>query len=135
MRNAYSRREMLHRAGTGLGLLGLAGVLRDAGLWADTTPPDPRRPLAARPPHYAARIKPIIHGYLSGGPSEVDTFDPKPLLQRYEGRTLPTGNLTTERPTGAALPSPFRFKRYGQSGIEVSELFERTASAHIDDMC
>jgi hypothetical protein len=131
----HTRREMLRRTGTSLGLLGLAGVLRDAGLLADTTPPDPRQPLAARPPHYAAKVKHIIHVYLNGGPSQVDTFDPKPLLNRYEGRTLPTGNLTTERPTGAALPSPFRFKRYGQSGIEVSELFDRTASAHIDDMC
>jgi len=135
MHNPYSRRGFLCRTGTGLGLLGLAGVLRDAGLFADTTPPDPRQPLAARPPHYAAKVKHIIHVYLNGGPSQVDTFDPKPLLKRYEGQTLPTGNLTTERPTGAALPTPFRFKRYGRSGIEVSELFDRTASAHIDDMC
>jgi hypothetical protein len=127
---------MLARTGTGLGLFGLAGVLRDAGLFADeTTPPDPRRPLAARPPHFAPRVKHVIHVYLNGGASQVDTFDPKPLLQRYEGRTLPSGNLTTERPTGAALPSPFRFRRYGQSGLEVSELFDRTASAHSDDLC
>jgi hypothetical protein len=80
-------------------------------------------------------VKHIIHVYLNGGPSQVDTFDPKPLLKRYEGRTLPTGNLTTERPTGFALPSPFRFRRYGQSGLEISELFDRTATAHADDLC
>src|SRR5205823_64304 len=55
--------------------------------------------------------------------------------RRYEGQTLPAGNLTTERPTGAALPSPFRFRRYGQSGLDISELFDRTASVHADDLC
>jgi hypothetical protein len=133
--SGFTRREMLRRSGTGLGMLGLFSVLNDAGLLAaETTAPDPRNPLAARPPHFPARAKHVIHIYLNGGPSQVDTFDPKPLLQRHAGRRLPTGNLTTERPTGAALASPFRFRRYGQSGIEVSEIFERTA-AHIDDIC
>jgi hypothetical protein len=130
-----SRRDLLRRTGTGLGVLGLYGLLSDAGLLAaDTTPPDPRNPLAPRPPHFRGRAKHVIHVYLNGGPSQLDTFDPKPLLHRYAGRMLPTGNLTTERPTGAALPSPFKFRRFGQSGIEVSELFEKTA-AHIDDLC
>jgi hypothetical protein len=130
-----TRRELLRRAGTGLGVLGLYGVLHDAGLLAaETTPPDPRNPLGARPPHFAPRARRVIHVYLNGGPSQVDTFDPKPLLGRYAGRRLPTGNLTTERPTGAALPSPFRFRRYGQSGLEISEIFPRTA-AHADDLC
>ncbi len=71
---------------------------------------------------------------MNGGPSQVDTFDPKPLLKKYEGKMLPQGNLTTERKTGTALPSPFRFQKYGQSGIEVSEIFARTAQ-HIDDIC
>src|SRR6516165_11045691 len=123
-----TRRQMLQHAGTGLGLLGLAALFADAD---DTTPPDPRNPLAPRPPHFTAKAKHVIHIYLNGGPSQVDTFDPKPLLRRYEGRMLPQGNLTTERKTGAALPSPFRFQKYGQSGIEVSEIFARTAE-HID---
>jgi hypothetical protein len=122
---------MLQHTGTGLGLLGLAALFGDAG---ETTPPDPRQPLAPRPPHFPARAKHVIHIYLNGGPSQVDTFDPKPLLLRYAGQKLPAGNLTTERPTGNAMPSPFRFRRHGQSGIEVSELFEKTA-AHIDDIC
>jgi hypothetical protein len=127
---------MLRQTGTGLGMLGLITVLQDAGLLAgETTPPDPRNPLAARPPHFPARVRHVLHIYLNGGPSQVDTFDPKPLLRRYQGQRLPTGNLTTERPTGAALPSPFRFRRYGQSGQEISELFHRTASAHADDLC
>src|SRR6516165_1671358 len=131
-----TRRDLLRSTGTGLGLLGLYGLLGDTGALAnDTTPPDPRNPLGPRPPHFPARVKHGIHVYLNGGPSQVDTFDPKPLLRRFEGRTLPAGNLTTERPTGAALPSPFRFRRYGQGGLEISELFDRTASAHADSLC
>ncbi|HEY5311812.1 MAG TPA: DUF1501 domain-containing protein, partial [Pirellulales bacterium] len=130
-----SRRDMLRQAGTGLGFLGLVGVLGDAGRLRSAEPViDPRHPLAERPPHFPPKAQRVLHIYLNGGPSQVDTFDPKPLLRQYEGRRLPAGNLTTERPTGAALPSPFRFRRHGRSGIEVSELFERTA-AHIDDMC
>src|ERR1051325_7643390 len=127
----YSRRQLLQHTGAGLGVLGLADLCADAD---DTTPPDPRQPLAPRPPHFAAKAKHVIHVYCNGGPSQVDTFDPKPLLARYAGRALPSGNLTTERPTAGALPSPFRFRKYGQAGIEVSEIFEKTAR-HIDDIC
>jgi len=127
-----TRREMLSRSGTGLGMLGLAGLLADAGLLG--TAHAAGNPLAPRATHFPARAKHVIHIYLNGGPSQIDTFDPKPLLKTYEGKKLPQGNLTTERPTGAALPSPFKFKKYGNSGIEVSEIFEKTA-AHVDEMC
>ena len=131
-----SRRQWLRQVGTGLPMLGLAGVLQDAGLLEIQSrgQQTSENPLAPRMPHSAARAKQVIHIYLNGGPSQVDTFDPKPLLNRYAGKQIPTGNLTTERPTGAALPSPFEFRPYGQSGIEVSELFAKTA-AHIDDIC
>ncbi|MEI7687329.1 MAG: DUF1501 domain-containing protein, partial [Planctomycetota bacterium] len=95
---------MLSTLGTGFGMLALADLLQAV------TPPDPRNPLGARPGHFPAKAKHIIHIYLNGGPSQVDTFDPKPLLNQYAGRTLPAGNLATERHTGAALPSPFRFR-------------------------
>jgi hypothetical protein len=124
-----SRREMLRRSGTGLGMLGLAGLFADAGLLSAVG-----NPLAPRATHFPARAKHVIHIYLNGGPSQVDTFDPKPLLKTYEGKKLPQGNLSTERPTGAALPSPFKFRKHGQSGIEISEIFEQTA-AHVDAMC
>jgi hypothetical protein len=124
--------------GTGLGFLGLAGVLGDARLLASPEIGDRHsaiaNPLAPRPPQFPARAKRIIHIYLNGGPSQVDTFDPKPALAKYAGQLLPGGNLTTERPLGAALPSPFAFKPYGQSGIEVSEIFAKTAQ-HVDDLC
>ena len=61
------------------------------------------------------------------GPSHVDTFDPKPALAKYAGQPLPNENLRTERKTGAAFPSPFKFQPYGQSGLEISEVFSRTA--------
>jgi Protein of unknown function (DUF1501) len=126
-----SRRELLTRTGSGLGLLGLAGLLADAG----NLPAAPSvNPLAPKSPHFPGRVKRIIHIYLNGGPSQIDTFDPKPLLKKYEGKTLPQGNLTTERATGAALPSPFVFRKHGQCGIEISDLFAKTA-AHIDDIC
>ena len=140
-----TRREALCQAGTGLGMLGLLGLLGDSGYLEKTAAGADvaggqksgspiRGSLTPRPPHFPARAKHMIHIYLNGGPSQVDTFDPKPLLKKYEGKMLPQGNLTTERKTGSALPSPFRFQKYGQSGIEVSEIFARTAQ-HIDDIC
>jgi hypothetical protein len=140
-----TRRQALCQVGTGLGMLGLFGLLGDSGhlgqaaLAADRAGgpapgAPPRGSLTPRPPHFPARAKHVIHIYLNGGPSQVDTFDPKPLLKKYEGKMLPQGNLSTERKTGTALASPFRFQKYGQSGIEVSEIFARTAQ-HIDDIC
>jgi len=131
-----SRREILKRTGTGFGMLGLVGLLHDAGLLGDATAraDAAANPLAPKPPQFPGKAKRVIHIYLNGGPSQVDTFDPKPLLNRFEGKMLPQGNLSTERKTGAALPSPFKFRSYGESGIPVSEIFARTAE-HVDDLC
>lgn len=126
---SVSRRDCLRTAGTGLGMLGLIGLLNDQRLLAAGT----TNPLAARPAEHRPRARHIIHIYLNGGPSQIDTFDPKPALARYAGKPLPTGNLTTERPTGGALPSPFKFRKYGESGLEFSEIFARTAE-HADDI-
>ncbi|MDA1276329.1 MAG: DUF1501 domain-containing protein [Verrucomicrobia bacterium] len=125
-----SRREFLARSGMGFGMLGLSGVLAEGGLLPD----EQNNPLAARSPQFRARAKRIIHIFLNGGPSHVDTFDPKPLLGKYDGKELPTPNLITERQTGAAFGSPFKFERYGQSGIEISELFSHLGE-HADDLC
>ncbi|MFO0870139.1 MAG: DUF1501 domain-containing protein, partial [Pirellulales bacterium] len=125
-----NRRDWLARTGTGLGLIGLAGLLAQQ----PTSAAEPASPLAPRPPHFPAQARHLIHIYLNGGPSQVDTFDPKPALERYAGQPLPAGNLTTERHTGAALPSPFKFQRYGECGSEISEIFARTAR-HADDLC
>ena len=118
---------MLERSAMGMGSLALGSMLQSADA-------SEANPLAVRKPHFAAKAKRVIHLFMNGGPSHVDTFDPKPSLEKYAGKALPTDNPKTERKTGAAFPSPFKFQKYGQSGIEVSELFAKTAQ-HIDDMC
>src|SRR6266540_1399996 len=128
-----TRREMLCRCGMGLGGLALASLLGETGFLSPAGAAEVQNPLAPRLPHFAPRARRVIHFFLNGGPSHVDTFDPKPALERYAGKPLPTGNLPTERKTGAAFPSPFKFRRCGQSGIEVSEIFPRVASM-IDDI-
>ena len=124
------RREMIASAGAGLGFVALATALADAGDLKASPPLADA--LAPRPPHFAPRVRRVIQFFLNGGPSHIDTFDPKPLLAKYAGQPLPF-SIATERKTGGALASPFRFKRYGDSGLEVSELFERTA-AHADSL-
>ncbi len=127
-----SRRHVLSHMGTGLGLLGLAGILGDEQILV-AAESEGTSPLAPKQPHFVGRVKHVIHIYLNSGPSQVDTFDPKPQLDKYDGQRLPA-TLTTERPTGAALKSPFKFRQHGQSGLPVSEIFEKTA-AHVDDLC
>lgn len=131
----FSRRELLSRAGVGMGLLGLTQVLSDAGLLtAHAKAAEGLNPLAPKKPHFPAKAKRVIHLFANGGPSQVDTFDPKPALEKYAGKSLPTPNLRTERKTGAAFPSPFKFKKHGQSGLEISEIFPHLAK-HADDLC
>lgn len=125
-----SRREALLRSGTGIGSLALADLMANESK-AEVEKTDP---LAPKKSHYPSKAKHVVHLFMNGGPSQVDTFDPKPMLNKYHGKPLPETNLRTERKTGAAMRSPFKFKKHGQSGIEVSELFENTAM-HIDDMC
>ena len=120
-----SRRDFLRRTGMGFGSIGLASVLGQAGALGSGAP--------AIGSHFAPRAKRVVHFFMNGGPSQVDTFDPKPILTRYDGKPLPAENLRTERKTGAAFGSPFKFSRYGQSGLEISELFAKTA-AHADDI-
>ena len=124
-----SRREMLSRTGTGLGMLGLASVLGSELRAEDAT-----NPLALKTPHFAPKAKHIIHLFMNGGPSQVDTFDPKPALKKYHGQQPDNASLKTERKTGGLLSSPFQFQKYGQSGIEVSELFPEVGKC-IDDIC
>ena len=130
-----SRREMLRRCGTGFGMMALGSLMDGSGLLTPSIKAAGQvaLPLAPRSPHFAPKAKRVVHLFMNGGPSQVDTFDPKPALDRFHGKPLPLNNLRTERKTGAAMRSPFKFKRHGQSGIEVSELFEKTA-APIDSM-
>lgn len=117
-----SRREVLSRIGGGFGMLGLGSAM---GAAATDQPGGP---------HFAPKAKHVIYLFLNGGPSQVDTWDPKPMLTKYHGKPAPSSNLKTERKTGAMLGSPFQFHRCGQSGIEVSEIFSHLGR-HIDDIC
>jgi len=115
--------------------LGLANLLSPELLGAalPAEGADGNSPLSPKAPHFPAKARRVIHIFANGGPSHVDTFDPKPILAKLHGQPLPTDNLKTERRTGAAFQSPFPFKKHGQCGIEVSDLFPHVA-AHIDDI-
>ncbi|MDG2220474.1 MAG: DUF1501 domain-containing protein, partial [Rubripirellula sp.] len=136
-----SRRDSLQRMGTGMGVLGLAGILAQDGTLAAADPAQGNEGnsskagvLAPKPTHFAPRAKHIIHLFMNGGPSQVDTFDPKPALAKYNGQRPPSADLKTERKTGGLLQSPFKFRKYGESGLEVSDLFPKVGGC-IDDIC
>jgi hypothetical protein len=125
-----SRREMLRTMGVGFGSLGLAAVLAGEASAA----PGESNPLAPKPTHYPAKAKRIIHLFMNGGPSQVDTFDPKPALEKFAGQVPPESLFPRGRSKGKLMPSPFKFVKAGQSGIEVSEIYPHIAKC-IDDIC
>lgn len=120
-----SRRGLLRRAGCGFGSLALAR------LFAETSDP-----LAPRRPHFTPRARRVIFLFMHGGPSSIDTFDPKPRLDRDDGKPVPfpRGLTFGEGAVRGLMKSPWRFRRHGQSGIEVSELFPHVATC-ADDLC
>ena len=124
--NILSRREMIRRSGIGFGTAALGSLL------ADSAAGERKSPMAPQPPHFTPKAKRVIHLFMNGGPSHVDTFDPKPALAKNAGNELPF-NLPTERKTGAAFPSPYRFNKFGESGTEVSEIFPHVAQC-VDDI-
>ena len=120
----------------GMGALALGGVLGQSGIFGSrATAADAvsLNPLRVRQPHFPAKAKRVIHIFANGGASHVDTFDPKPTLTEWHGKEIPV-KLPTERKTTTAFASPFKFQKYGESGIEVSELFAKTAES-IDELC
>lgn len=94
----------------------------------------PENPWMIRDPHFKPKAKSVIFLFMNGGMSQVDTFDPKPMLEKYDGQPLPGPIPQHERKTGGLMKSPFSFKKYGQSGIDVSEVFPHVGSV-IDDIC
>lgn len=134
----FSRRELLNRCGMGLGGVALASLLNDLGLAAAPAGADVAAPvgssLAPKAPHFAPKAKRVIHLFMNGGPSQVDTFDPKPALAKYHGKLLSEELKGDKRVGGAAFASPFKFAKHGQSGLEISELFPNIAK-HADDLC
>ncbi len=124
----FSRRKMLRHTSTGFGMLALSALMADPA-YAGLAPSSPKDPLVPKPGHYKPRVRNVIFCYLSGGLSHVDSFDPKPRLDQEAGEPMP---FKTERTMfnmdGNIMPSPWKFKRYGSSGIPVSDLFPHIGS-------
>ncbi len=132
---ALTRRQMLARTGCGFGMVALAEILAREALGATSDTARAARPYAVRSPHHPARAKRCIFLYMPGGPSHVDTFDPKPRLIEDDGKPLPFEKPKLERTkTGNLLASPWKFAKQGESGVEVSELLPMMAKC-IDDLC
>ena len=112
-----TRRHTLQLLGAGFGVVGLAESLVAS---------------SGRAPHFAARAKRVIFLFLNGGLSHVDTFDPKPALEKFDGQPMPGPKIKTDRASGGLMKSPFQFRPYGESGVEVSEIFPQVGSC-IDD--
>ena len=130
-----SRRHLLSRSGMGIGGVALAGLLCGrAPAESATSPAGPASSRAPKPPQFKPRAVRIIHLFMNGGPSQVDLFDPKPLLAKYAGKVLKGELKGDKRVGGVGLPSPFRFEKRGHSGIEISELLPNLAR-HADDLC
>ncbi len=126
-----SRRKLLKTSAIGFGHLALTAMLQQEAA-ADVSADNP---LAARQPHFPARAKRIVFLFMKGGPSHVDTFDPKPLLNRDHGKPLPFDlPRVTFAKQNNLLRSPWKFRQYGQSGLPVSDLFPKVAQ-HVDDLC
>ncbi|MCX7394574.1 MAG: DUF1501 domain-containing protein [Planctomycetales bacterium] len=134
----FSRRAMLAQGFNGIGTLGLAAALGHRATAAEPlggAVGSLASPLLPQRPHFAAKAKHVIHLWMNGAPSQVDTFDPKPALETFAGqRPESTAKLTTENATGGLMPSPFKFSKCGQSGIEISDLFPEVAR-FADDLC
>jgi hypothetical protein len=139
MKEFGSRRDFLFEAGGGLSGVALAFLLNQDGLLASergcqAAAPGPT-PFSPKRPHFAPRAKSVISLFMSGGVSHVDTFDPKPALQKYAGEPL-TGKgeiVVRQGHPGPLMPSPFTFQKYGQSGMDVSEIFP-TIAQHADEL-
>ncbi|MEM6916309.1 MAG: DUF1501 domain-containing protein [Verrucomicrobiota bacterium] len=124
-----SRRQFLHRTGMGMGALGLSPLLNALNAGDRSL-----NPLAPGRTHFPAKAKRVIHIFVNGGPSHVDSFDYKPALAKYHGQEVPGGNPKTERKTGALMASPWEFKQRGECGLWASDLFPRVAEM-ADDLC
>ncbi|MCA9093684.1 MAG: DUF1501 domain-containing protein, partial [Planctomycetaceae bacterium] len=137
---ALNRREMLSRVGGGFGQLALLSLLTAEGInpqRAMGIEIDPQRPLAVRPPHFPASAKSVIFLFMDGGPSHIDTFDPKPKVNEYAGKILPASIKRAPTPMGVQenpiLASPRTWTNYGESGLPVSEWYRHVGEC-VDDI-
>ncbi len=144
-RCGQSRRSFLWEVGGGFASLGLVDLLSRDGFFnrdnqflsaAETVASTGTPASAGKPLNFPAQAKHCIFLFMNGGPSQIDTFDPKPMLEKYDGKPY-SGDLkfgSNSRPVGYLMRSPFKFQQYGDSGLEISELFSQTAK-HADDLC
>lgn len=133
-----TRRHLLQQGAYGIGALALTALLNER-LFAEEPAAEPASPMAPRPPHFAARARSVIFLFMAGAPSQLDLFDPKPLLQRHDGQPIPDEIVKGERfafikGTPRLLGSPHAFRRAGESGRELSELLPHLAGV-ADDLC
>jgi len=127
-----TRREALCRMGAGFGMLGLATLIGDT--FAKAAESSAASPWMIQDPKFKPKAKHVIFLFMNGGLSQVDSFDPKPMLEKYHGQPMPGETPQHERKTGGLMKSPFTFKKYGTSGTEVSELFPYIGEC-VDDIC
>ncbi|HYO82874.1 MAG TPA: DUF1501 domain-containing protein [Bryobacteraceae bacterium] len=128
-----TRREALRKIGNGFGMMAFAGMLGESLASAGAiVSPDGGGVLTKL--DHPQRVKRIIFLFMNGGLSSIDSFDPKPMLEKFDGQPLPGGEVKTERRTGALMKSPFSFKKYGQCGMDVSDLWPKLSEV-VDDIC
>jgi hypothetical protein len=132
-RPPLTRREALRRVGNGFGMMAFAGMLGSSLAKAGGII-SPDGSIGAAKLDYPQRVKRVIFLFMNGGLSTIDSFDPKPALEKYDGKPLPGGDIATERRTGELMMSPFKFKKYGHCGMDVSELWPHVGEV-ADDIC
>jgi hypothetical protein len=131
--NPLTRREALRKVGNGFGMMAFAGLVNGSLARAGAIL-DSEGNIGVSKLDYPQRVKRVIFLFMNGGCSSIDSFDPKPALEKYDGQPLPGGTIKTERRTGELMKSPFKFKKYGQCGMDVSELWPHLGEV-VDDIC
>jgi hypothetical protein len=131
--NFVTRREALRRVGNGFGMMAFAGLLGESVSYAQSLSGAVAAGGAAKL-DYPQRVKRVIFLFMNGGCSTIDCFDPKPALEKYDGQPLPGGAVRTERRTGELMKSPFKFKKYGECGMDISELWPNLGE-QADNIC
>jgi hypothetical protein len=128
-----TRRDALRKIGNGFGMMAFAGMLGESLARAGAVVSPSGGGILTKLDH-PQKVKRVIFLFMNGGLSTIDSFDPKPMLTKYDGQPLPGGEVKTERRTGALMKSPFAFKKYGQCGMDVSELWPKLSEV-VDDIC
>lgn len=129
-----TRRDALRRVGNGFGMMAFAGMLGDSIARAGVTAAGNSGMGGVATLDYPQRVKRVIFLFMNGGLSTIDAFDPKPMLDKYDGKPMPGGSISTERRTGELMKSPYTFKKHGQCGMDVSDLWPHLSEV-VDDIC